>query len=70
MLNTEINPVFCAWCGHRYIGEFNTETELQHLSACVIYQTKPAAEIRDGKEFIRHPIYTDILVERVYQKKS
>ena len=65
MLNTPLNPVFCDWCGHRYVGALNTETELQHLFVCAVYQTKPVAEIRDGKEFIEYPNYPGLLVERV-----
>src|SRR5579859_5889747 len=47
-----IPPITCGWCGYRYACEFNTESELRHLSVCIVYQTEPAVEIRDGKEFI------------------
>ena len=65
-----LEPTICDWCGFQYEGEFNTETELQHLSICTVYQTKPADEVRNGKEFLEYPGAPGLMVERVFARES
>jgi len=65
MINTPLTPVVCDWCGYNYVGEFNAKTESAHLFVCPVYQTKPVAEFRDGKEFIEYPDCLGLLVERI-----
>jgi len=54
-----LKPTICDWCGFCYEKELTTETELEHLSVCTVYQTKPADEVRDGKEFLNTPAHRD-----------
>lgn len=54
----------CLWCGYEYKTGFNRTEEDAHLQKCLVFQRTPVAEIKDGKEFLRHPSVPNILIER------
>lgn len=56
--------MICSWCGYDYGTEFNRTIEEAHTIDCRVFQGLPTAEIRDGKEYVQHPKYENLFVER------
>lgn len=54
----------CSWCGYDYKKEIIQSTESAHLSQCLVFQGLPVAEMRNGEEFVQHPKYPNIFVQR------
>jgi len=56
----------CPWgCGHYYEAvTFNRKVEDEHLVKCPVFRNAPVAEVKNGKQFVRHPECENILVER------